>query len=235
LRYTGSPDGSAQTARGRPKPVAASRPAHCTPSGAVALVAPLRRPARDEARSRGRRRPSFRNRVTAAGEPGHGPAAALDESDSRYSRSPTASRASCIVWNTVSRTILPSRKVQIVSGVGHCFDSALPADPNQTNRSDDLVSRVDEVLGLHPPGCPLLPNEPHELPDSFMTAKDKGVKGPPRQVIHDFRVEDAVVDLATTVEVLVARRTICTFSCDMAPPSIPRRRGLRSVIAAARE
>ena len=37
-----------------------------------------------------------------------------------------------------------------------------------------------------------------------MTAKDKGVKRPPRQVINDFRVEDAVVELATTVEVLVA-------------------------------
>ena len=82
-----------------------------------------------------------------------------------------------------------------VSGVGHRFDSALPADPNETNRSDDLVSCIDEVLGLHPPGSPLLPNEPHEVPDSFMTAKDKGVKGSPRQVIDDFRVEDAVVHL----------------------------------------
>src|SRR3954447_1100150 len=88
-----------------------------------------------------------------------------------------------------------------VSGVGHRFDSALPADPNKTNRNDDLVSRVDEIVGLHPPRCPLLPNELQELPDSFMTAKDEGVKGPPGQVINDVRVEDAVVHLATTVEV----------------------------------
>src|SRR5215207_3404901 len=108
-----------------------------------------------------------------------------------------------------------------VSGVGHCFDSALPADPNQTNRSDDVVSRVDEVLRLHPPGCPLLPSEPHELPDSFVTAKDKGVKGPPRQVINDFRVEDAVVDLATTVEVLVATPHCLHVLLRHRPPSIP--------------
>jgi 2-hydroxychromene-2-carboxylate isomerase len=91
-----------------------------------------------------------------------------------------------------------------VSGVGHRFDAALSTDPNQTNGSDDLVSRVDEVLGLHPPGRPLLPNEPHELPDSAMPTKDKRVKGPPRQVINDFRVEETVIHLATTVEVLVA-------------------------------
>src|SRR5918992_3245864 len=109
-----------------------------------------------------------------------------------------------------------------VSGVGHRFDSALPADPNQTNRSDDLISRVDEVLGLHPPGCPLLPDEPKELPDSFMTAKDKGVKGPPRQVINDFRVEDAVVHLATTVEVLVATPHYLHVLPRHRPPSISR-------------
>jgi hypothetical protein len=100
-----------------------------------------------------------------------------------------------------------------MSGVGHRFDSALPADANQTNRSDDLVSRVEEVLGLHPSGCPLLPDEPQELPDSLVTAKDKGVKGPPRQVIHDFRVEDAVVHLATSVEVLVATPHYLHISC----------------------
>jgi hypothetical protein len=105
-----------------------------------------------------------------------------------------------------------------VSGVGRRFDSALPADPNQTNRSDDLVSRVDEVLRLHPPGCPLLPNEPQELPDSFMTAKDEVVKGPPREVINDFRVEDAEVDLATTVEVLVAAPHQLDVSCAIARP-----------------
>jgi hypothetical protein len=107
-----------------------------------------------------------------------------------------------------------------VSSVGHRFDSALPADPNQTNRRDDLVSRLDEVLGLHPPKCPLLPNQPHELPDSFMTAKDKAVKGPPRQVINDFRVEHAVVHLATTVEVLVATPHYLHVLLRHRPPSI---------------
>src|SRR5829696_7543219 len=110
-----------------------------------------------------------------------------------------------------------------MSGVGHRFDSASPADSNQSNRSDDLVSCVDEVLRLHPPGSPLLANEPHELPDSFMTAKDKGVKGPPRQVINDFRVEHAVVHLATAVEVLVAPPHHLHVLLRHRPPSIPRR------------
>ncbi len=54
-----------------------------------------------------------------------------------------------------------------------------------------------------------------------MTAKDKGVEGPPRQVINDFRVEDAVVDLANTVEVLVAMPHYLARSPATSPAQYP--------------
>jgi hypothetical protein len=81
----------------------------------------------------------------------------------------------------------------------------LLAHADETDGNDDyVVPSDDEVLRFDSNGLPLLPQETCELANTFMATIYLWIKDTARNVVYDIWIEEAVVRLTGTVEVVVS-------------------------------